>query len=121
MLLASAVASTDIKIVENIQHQSNQPEIVQSPNMNISQALITSPFTPHDKKKSVSYAEILATLAPTRADFPFPKGISNKMDLDPPPSFFTSFNNKNDVKLTKTLKKKDRNRVATNTRILTGY
>jgi hypothetical protein len=121
MLPTSAATSTDIEIVENIQHQSNQPEMVQSSNVNILQAPITPPPTSHGKKKSVSYAEILATPAPTRADSPSPEGISDKMDLDLPPSFSTNFKNKNDIKPTKTNKKKDRTRVATNTRILTGY
>jgi hypothetical protein len=117
----SAAASTDMEIVENTQHQSNQPEMVQSPNVNFSQTPITPPPTPHGKKKSVSYAEILATPAPNRADSPSPEEISGKMDLDSPPSSSTSFKNKNDAKPTKTSKKKDRNRVVTNTRILTGH
>jgi hypothetical protein len=31
-----AAANTDMEIVENIQHQSNQPEMVQSSNVNFS-------------------------------------------------------------------------------------
>jgi hypothetical protein len=120
-LPTSAATSSDMEIVENIQHQSNQPEMVQSPKVNFSQAPITPPPTPHGKKKSVSYAEILAIPVPNRADSLSSEGISGKMNLDPPPFFFTSFKNKNDIKPTKTIKKKDRTRVATNTRILTGH
>jgi hypothetical protein len=84
-----------MEIVENIQYQSNQSEMAQSSNMNFSQAPITSPPTPHGKKKSVSYyAEILATSALTRADSPSPERISDKMDLNPPPSSSISFKEK---------------------------
>jgi hypothetical protein len=95
--------------------------MTQSPNVNFSQVPITPPPTPYGKKKSVSYAEILATPALNKANFPFSKGISSKMDLNPLPSSSSSFKNKTDVKLNNTPKKKDRNRVAANTRILTGY
>jgi hypothetical protein len=121
MLPSSATANTDMEIVENIQYQSKQPEMAQSPNVNFSQASITSPPTPHGKKKSVLYAEILARLVPNRSDFPSPDGITGKMDLDLFPSSSDSFKNKNNVKLNKSYKKKDRNRVAANTRILTEY
>jgi hypothetical protein len=97
----SATTNTDIEIVENIQYQSNQPEMAQSSNVNFSQTPIFPPPTPHGKKKSVSYAEILATSAPTRADFPFPEGINSKMNLDPLPSSSTSFKNKMTQSLTR--------------------
>jgi hypothetical protein len=46
---SSAATNTDMEIVENIQHQSNQPEMVQSPNVNFSQAPITPPPTPYGR------------------------------------------------------------------------
>jgi hypothetical protein len=105
-LPSSAAANIDMEIVENIQHQTNQPEIAQFSNVNFLQALISPLSTPYGKKKSVSYAEILATPVPIRADSPSSEGISGMIDLDPPPFSSTSFKNKNDVKLTKTSKKK---------------
>jgi hypothetical protein len=65
--------------------------MVQFSNVNFLQVPITPPPTPHDKKKSVLYAEILDTPAPTRADFPFLEGIYSKMNLGPPSSSSTSF------------------------------
>jgi hypothetical protein len=95
--------------------------MAQSSNVNFSQTLITPPSTSYGKKKSDSYVEVLARLVPNRADSPFSEGISGKMDLNLPPSSSTSFKNTNDAKLSKSKKKNDRNRVAINTRILTGY
>jgi hypothetical protein len=56
--------------------------MAQSSNVNVSQALITLSLTLHDKKKSVTYAEILATPVPIRANSLLPKEISSTIDLN---------------------------------------
>jgi hypothetical protein len=75
---------TNMKIVKNIQHQSNLPEMAQFSNINVSQVMITPLSIPYGKKKSVIYAEILTILVLTRADSPFPKRINGKMKLNQP-------------------------------------
>jgi hypothetical protein len=78
----TVTTSTDMEIVKNIQHQSLPSKMIQSPNVNISQIPIILPSTPYRNKKSVTYAEVLAKLAPIRTDSLTPQGSISGMELD---------------------------------------